>query len=274
MLKTILSNSKTILSNPNTKKVIILVNLVIIVALFGVYQYIDDNKDLVEGVINSNCCGGVQAGTHYKETDTKPPEYIRRCFRSSRDQGSVDYEWSGFPCSSADSAECCKNSDGSDLGECVATTEGGYCDKNDNKSIFRRGTSTSTNYVRRSNDKILDVNNTVDMEDYFFERDKTVSINSVSPDMKAFLERRDINSKFIQEHILDKNREKIKSITEAKLKAGDKYKTIQLKSGILFVHLVFVIGFALLIKPLIVQKIDGYYGVLLQRYLEFAGKTV
>jgi len=112
------------------------------------------------------------------------------------------------------------------------------------------------------------------MEDYFFERDKTVSINSVSPDMKAFLERRDINSKFIQEHILDKNREKIKSITEAKLKAGDKYKTIQLKSGILFVHLVFVIGFALLIKPLIVQKIDGYYGVLLQRYLEFAGKTV
>jgi len=35
-----------------------------------------------------------------------------------------------------------------------------------------------------------------------------------------------------------------------------------------------VIGFSLLIRELIVQKIDGFYGLLSQKYLEFSGKTV
>ena len=275
MLKTILSNFKTILNNSNTKKVIILINLVIIVALFGVYQYVDDyTEDLVEGVINTNCCGGVQGGVHYQETDTRPPEYIRRCFRSRRDNGEVNYEWSGFPCSDADSAECCQNSDGTDLGQCVPTSKGGYCELNNTNKIFRRGKSTSSNYIKRSDDKLLDINNTVDMEDYFFDRDKHVSREALSPDMKQFLRRRDRNSKFIQGHILDHNREKIKNNTEAKLKASEEHKKIQIKSTILFVHLIFVIGFALLIRGLIVQKIDGFYGILSQRYLEFTGKNV
>ncbi len=267
---------KSILNNPNTKHIILSVNLVIIVALFGVYQYIDDyyGDNIIEGVINSNCCGGVQAGVHYQETDTKPPDYIRRCFRSSRDGGSIDYEWSGFPCTTSGSTDCCKNSDGTDLGECVPTSGGGYCEYNNKKQLFKRGDSTSSNYIKRSNDKILDVNNTIDMEDYFFERDKNIINKGLSPDMEAFLQRRDINSKFIQEHILDKNREKIKKNTEARIKASEHHKIIQLKSTILAVHLFFVIGFSFLIKDLIIQQIDGYYGVILQRYLEFAGKTV
>ena len=119
-------------NNPNTKKMITLACLVVIIALFGVYQCVDDyyTDDIVEGVINTNCCGGVQAGVHYQETDTKPPDYIRRCFRSRRDNGEVVYEWSGFPCSDADSTECCQNPDGSDLGQCVPTTKGGYCESN------------------------------------------------------------------------------------------------------------------------------------------------
>ena len=136
-------------NNPNTKKMITLACLVVIIALFGVYQCVDDyyTDNIVEGVINSNCCGGVQVGVHYQETDTKPPDYIRRCFRSRRDNGEVVYEWSGFPCSDADSAECCQNPDGSDLGQCVPTTKGGYCESNNTKKIFRRE-NTASNYIK------------------------------------------------------------------------------------------------------------------------------
>ena len=261
-------------NNPNTKKMITLTCLVIIVALFGVYQCVDDyyKDDIVEGVRNSNCCGGIEAGVHYQETDRKPPDYIRRCFRSSRENGPVEYEWSGFPCSDANSAECCKKSDGTDLGKCVPTTGGGYCDGN-KKSIFRRGDIYSTNYIKRRDDKIIDINNTIDMEDYFYKRDKNISGGALSPDMKAFLERRDQNSNFLQSHILDRNRNKIKKTAEAKLKAMEEHKIIQIKSMILVVHLIFVLGFSLLIKGLIIQQIDGYYGLISQRYSEFLGKS-
>ena len=265
-----------IFNNPNTKQMITLACLIIIMALFGVYQCVDDyyNDNIVEGVINTNCCGGAQGGVHYQETDTRPPEYIRRCFRSTRNNGHVDYEWSGFPCSDAESAECCQNPDGTDLGQCNPTTKGGYCELNNNKQIFRRGKSTASNYVKRGDDKLLDINNTVDMEDYFFERDQNISREALSSDMKEFLNRRDRNSNFIQKHILDHNRGKIKERTEAKLKASEEHKKIQIKSTILFVHLIFVLGFALLIRGLIVQKIDGFYGILSHKYLEFTGKTV
>jgi len=269
-----------IFNNPNTKKMITLACLVIIVALFGVYQYVDDyytdeyNKNnIVEGVINSNCCGGVQSGVHYQETDTRPPEYIRRCFRSNRDNGELVYEWSGFPCTSTDSKDCCQNKDGIVLGDCVPTSGGGYCNLNDKKKIFRRGEETATNYIKRSDDKIIDINNTIDMEDYFYERDKNISGGALSPDMKAFLERRDENSKYIQSHILERNRDRIKKETEAKLKANEEHKIIQIKSTILAIHLIFVLGFALLIKDLIIERIDSYYGFILQRYLEFLGKS-
>ena len=229
--------------------------------------------DLIEGVRNTNCCGGIEGGVHYQETDTKPPDYIRRCFRSRRDNGEVVYEWSGFPCTNKDSSECCQNSDGTDLGECVASSGGGYCESGNNRRIFRRGKATSSPYIKRSTDKILDVNNTLDMEDYFYERDKNISGGALSPDMKAFLERRDQNSKFLQSHILDRNRDKIKRNTEAKLKASEEHKIVQIKSTILAIHLLFVLGFSLLIKDLIIQKIDSYYGLISQRYLEFLGKS-
>ena len=265
---------KNLFNNPNTKKMITLTCLVVIIALFGVYQHIDDyyKDNTVEGVRNSNCCGGVEAGVHYQETDRKPPDYIRRCFRSNRENGSVEYEWNGFPCTSTDSKECCKNQDGTDLGKCVPTTGGGYCDGT-KKTIFRRGEENSTNYIKRSDDKIIDINNTIDMEDYFYERDKNLSGGALSPDMKAFLERRDQNSKFIQSHILDRNRDKIRRETEAKLKANEEHKIVQIKSTILAIHLLFVLGFSLLIKDLIIQKIDSYYGLISQRYLEFLGKS-
>ena len=37
---------------------------------------------------------------------------------------------------------------------------------------------------------------------------------------------------------------------------------IQIKDTILAVHLIFVLGFALLIKDLVIKDIDGYYSIL------------
>jgi hypothetical protein len=258
---------------------IIPINIVIIIILSIAYKYYDNKhmngKDTIEGVRNTTCCGGVEAGVHYQETDTRPPDYIRRCFRSRRDNGEVVYEWSGFPCSDKDSNDCCQNSDGSDLGECVPTTSGGYCETPDHtRNIFRRGDATSSGYIKRSNDKLLDINNTIDMEDYFYDRSEAQHNSGLSPDMLAFLERRDKNSKFIQSHIVDKHRGEIRQRTEAKLQASEDKKTIQIKDTILAVHLLFVVGFALLVRELMVKEIDGFYDMLQRRYMEFAGKTM
>ena len=47
--------------------------------LYILYTFIEPPvKPLEEGIRNMGCCGGVEAGVHYQETDTRPPEYIRR----------------------------------------------------------------------------------------------------------------------------------------------------------------------------------------------------
>ncbi len=258
------------------KKYLLPINVLIIVVLFCAYHYVDteiDKQKLIEGVVNSNCCGGIEAGVHYKETDRKPPNYVRRCFRSRHDGGDVIYEWNTMPCSTADSAQCCKNSDGSDLGQCVASTGGGYCKNDMGEKIFRRGESTATSYIKRSDDNILDINNTIDMEDYFFDRSATKMEKTLSPDMLQFLKRRDRNNEFLQAHIVDRNRNKIKQLQEAKLKAQEEKKMIQIKDTILAVHLLFVLGFAFLVKDLMIKELDGYYTLVLSKYNEFLGKT-
>ena len=252
------------------KKYLLPLNILIIVVLFCAYHYVDteiDKNKIIEGVVNSNCCGGIEAGVHYNETDRQPPDYVRRCFRSRRDGTEVVYEWNTQPCSTEDSAECCKNSDGTDLGQCIPSTGGGYCRGSGRDTMFRRGESTATSFIKRSNDNILDINNTLDMEDYFFDRSATQMQGSLSQDMLDFLNRRDQNSKFIQAHIVDRNRDKIKQIQEAKMKAQKEKKLIQIKDTILAVHLIFVLGFAILIK-------DGYYTIVLNKYYEFSGKSV
>ncbi len=259
----------------NLKDLIIPVNLLIIIGYYFLTK--DDyntKEDTKEGVINTNCCGGIKGGVHYKETDRKPPDYVRRCFKSGRDNSEVVYQWSGFPCTSEDSSDCCTNMDGTDLGTCVPTKGGGYCESDMGNHIFRRGSSSASPYIKRSDDTILDINNTVDMEDYFYDRSSDEIAEKLSPDMLAFLRRRDKNDKYIQSHIIQQNKDRIKSITEQKLKAGDEKKFQQLRSTILAVHLIFVVTFAILIKDNIIADIQGFFTMLSQRYLEFAGKTI
>jgi len=261
--------------SPKTKqRIFVGGNLLVFCGL--VYILYTFTEPLKEGITNMGCCGGVEAGVHYQETDTRPPEYIRRCFRSERDSGTshIEYDWSGFPCSSEDGGQCCKTKEGRDKGECVPTTGGGYCKSDSGNTVFKRGDSDPSSYIKLGSDKLLDINDTLDMEDYFFDRSGSQLGQGMSTDMLAFMERRDQNNEFLQSHIIDKNRAKIKDLTEKKLKAGTEKKELQIKSTITFVHILCVLAFSLVIKDLIIKYIDDFYTLIYTRYLEFSGRTV
>lgn len=258
----------------NIKYFFIPLNIFILLGLYYLLQYLEKQKSLVEGVINSNCCGGIEAGVHYQETDTSPPDYVRRCFKSSRINGEIVYDWSGFPCSSEDSVQCCTDSDGRDIGQCIPSTKGGYCKDGNSNKIFRRGESSASSYIKRSDDNLIDINNTVEMEDYFYDRSQGDRERNMSSDMINFLNRRDRNSAYIQSHIVERNRQEIMRQVQARQDATKDKKRMQIKTSIIAVHLLFLLTFAILIKDLIIKDIDTYYDMLAVRYLEFTGKTI
>ena len=258
----------------STKRILFYVNMGILLILGCMYMSQSGfaiSEFTIEGITNMNCCGGIQPGVHYRETDTSPPEFVRRCFKSRRDNGSVSYDWNGFPCSSEDSPQCCPGIEDS---ECIPTTKGGYCRSESGNKVFRRGESVASPYIKRGNDNLLDINNSLDMEDYFYNRDGGSGGGQMSPDMESFLRRRDQNSEYIQSHVIEINRNRLQRETAQRAEAETETKTQQIKSTILFLHLLFLISFALVIKDLIIKDIDGFYTSLGIKYAEFTGKGV
>jgi hypothetical protein len=258
--------------NDTTKQYLFMgVNFIILISLIYIlYSY---TNPLKEGITNMGCCGGVEAGVHYQETDLRPPDYIKRCFSSTRDSSTshIDYQWNGFPCSSHDGEQCCPDVSNA---ECVPTTGGGYCKSDLGNKVFKRGANNPSSYIKLGSDKLLDINDTLDMEDYFFDRSKGQLSSKMSPDMLAFMERKDQNNEYIKSHIIDKNRAKIKEHTEQKIKAETEKKELQIKTTITFVHIICVLGFSIVIKDLIIKYIDDFYSLLNTRYLEFSGKKL
>jgi hypothetical protein len=251
--------------NLDIKEFIILINVILILGLC--YMFKKNKKQIIEPVTNSNCCGGIEPGVHYQETDTRPPEYVRKCFKSERDQsdGHISYTWDSFPCT-RNGSNCCGD------GECIPTTKGGYCKKpNGENTIYNRGGKEEP-YIQYSDDNLLDINNTIDMKDYFYKRSSKLKGKNLTPDMIAFLKRRDKNFKYIQEHNIENRRAEIKAKTEAKLKASEEKKNIQIKDTIIAIHLIMIIIFSLVIKELIINRIDSYYDFINLKYLEFLGK--
>ena len=113
-----------------SNKSILLINSAILLALgIALYGLSKQKQSIVqEGITNMNCCGGIVSGTHYQETDTEPPEYMRRCFTSERsDTGEVEYDWHGFPCSTTGSGECCPGLESRDARRPWLPTNKRYC---------------------------------------------------------------------------------------------------------------------------------------------------
>ena len=90
----------------------------LIFLIFIVIIFILNEKKLIEPTILS-CCGGMNLNRgDYKESDTKPPERWKRCFKKG--------EWDSFPCTSSESKKCCGGK-----GKCRPTRYGGKCELND-----------------------------------------------------------------------------------------------------------------------------------------------
>jgi hypothetical protein len=160
------------------------VNILIFIGL--VYLTYTMRPKLIEGVIETNCCGGIKPGVHYRETDKRPPEYVRRCFKSTGDGG---YKWSGFPCTQKESEQCCSG-DKSD--KCVPSSLGGYC-KSDGGDYIYEYKKDKQPYLQFSSDKLLDIDNIIDMKDYFYNRSKDSNLQSLSLEMRQFMARKDEN---------------------------------------------------------------------------------
>ncbi len=87
------------------------------------------SPDVKEGVINTNCCGGIRLNRNdFSEGDENPPDIISKCFRDPD-------EWESMPCTNANSNICCGGE-----GRCIPTRQGGMCEKtlgNNRKEYFQ-----------------------------------------------------------------------------------------------------------------------------------------
>ena len=252
----------------------IVINLVILSGLL--YLCYIMNTD-IEGISNMNCCGGIEAGVHYSETDTRPPEYVRHCFKSDNQDGKTVYQWNGFPCTSNEAAECC---DGSTIGnntkgECIATGNGGYCKQEGDDSInfyFKKREEVASAYIDSDSDTELDINNPIDMQDYFYKKSTEDNTRYISPEMKRFMSRRDSNENIVRDTIVSNAASKVELTKTIQEKNMEKLQNDETIYTITFIHILILITTAIIIRRLIVIKIQSYLDVIYIQYLKFSGR--
>jgi len=239
-------------------------NVLIFIGLLGLYCYISHDDDIVEGVLRTSCCGGIQPGVHYSETDTKPPHFVKRCFKK-RNDGS--YQWSGFPCTQSDGGDCCP-----DMGEseCVATTKGGYC-RTDDGDYYFRGTNKKL-YMKRHKDEPLDIDDANDMEDYY--KDRKGKGKYISKEMRQFIARRTKNETYVEEHLRHRRKANADAMLESKNKLEEQSKHIEIITSVSLIHLLFLVVFSILIREEIIHNINGFYELMNTQYLNFTGKNI
>ncbi len=280
MLYSNMGKSKT--TKSTMKQVFVGGNILLLtgLVLYAFKYFIDMKEDeLKEGVRNMNCCGGIEAGVHYKETDTKPPPYVQRCFKSGdgiENEGTI-YTWDGFPCTSKDSSECCNGGDGEfGKGTCIATSKGGYCRSNSDSSnfIFNRRESEPSIYLKHSNDRVIDINDINDMKDYFFERGERDTSGGLSREMREFNRRKEQNEAYMERQLLNKKIQSNAVNKDKQNKLDEQQKSIQITTTLTIIHLLFIVTFAIVIRELIIEKIEGFYDFLGTQYATFQGKTV
>jgi len=219
-----------------------------------------------------NCCGGVEEGVHYSETDTKPPPYIRRCFKSRSDAGETVYQWSGFPCSNKNSKDCC-NEGGTSIGDCIPTTKGGFCkDSTGSDKVFYKHKSKSNPYMKRGNDNILDINDVIDMKDYYYSRREDSTKKSMSPDMQRFMARRSKNEKYMEQHIINKGKKTVMADQAKRDSLETQKKYEQVVKSITIIHLLALVVISVTIRHALVARIQIVLNAAEKLYREFSGK--
>jgi hypothetical protein len=251
-------------------------NVVIFIGLVLLYWYL--NKDINEGIENMGCCGGIVAGIHYSETDTEPPKYVSRCFKSeldiNEDTPTTLYTWNSFPCTGK-TTDCCGG-----VGECVASKKGGYCEKEDDlRFIYQRNNGDiQTDYVIDSDDTAIDIGSPRDMGDYYNERNTDEQFKDIdeSYERQRFMSRMSKNKKYMLQAVKSKaanNREgeKINKINEI---VSEKKKYKQILYTITLIHLLFLMVIAYVLRFSIIAHIQTFGDILNIQTQTFKGNTL
>jgi len=258
----------------SSKETFFYCNVMILIGLITLYYKM--NKNIKEGVTNMDCCGGIEAGVHYSETDTKPPAYVRRCFKSQDQSGETEYDWSGFPCSGKESSECCDGKEGYGKGDCIATSKGGYCKSRDDKGefVFRRRHDKPKPYIKRSNDNIIDVNNVNDMKDYFYDRGSSKSKQRKSPEMQRFMARRNRNEAYMEQQLINKKTTTNQQKESSQHKIKEQQENLQIVMTVTIIHILCLIVIVITIRHAIILKIQTVLSMFYLQYLKYSGKTI
>jgi hypothetical protein len=227
----------------------------------------------IEGVTNMNCCGGIEPGIHYSETDTEPPRYVRRCFQSSADGGSTNYDWSGFPCTGQSSSKCCGGK-----GTCVASSGGGYCEGDTGNFVYNRRSRKRTPYMKRRGDNILNVNNVDDMEQYFYNTSYRPGGSrwqtTLTPEMQRFMYRMGKNQGYVSSELTKSSIELEKAKQASRNEVATQTQNRQITYWITFIHVLLIVAVSITIKEAVIAKIQGFLNMLYMQYLNFSGKAL
>jgi len=249
-------------------------NALIIILLFVafVYTYAKGKQQNKEGITNMNCCGGIKSGKHYSESDKIPPRFVRRCFKSQRQGGELNYEWDGFPCTSVGSKQCCGGA-----GKCVPSTKGGYCKNNGvNKDmpttyVYRRGSSDHKSFIPTSKDIDLDLNNAIQMKKYF---KKNTDPALLSAREKLYNKKRTTIRNQVTKKMQDIIMKKKGRVAKNRDLLDDQKKERQIITAISIIYLVFLITFSIIIKDQIIAIIPSYYQSASFSFDTFRGKNL
>ena len=91
-----------------SNKSVLLINSAVLLALgIALYGLSKQKQSIVQRNYQYELLWGYCSGGHYQETDTEPPEYIRRCFRKDLIREKLSMIGTGFHCSTTGSGECC-----------------------------------------------------------------------------------------------------------------------------------------------------------------------
>ena len=216
----------------NNHKLLLLVTVGIFASTLGVI--------LNEGT-NQNCCGGVIAGTHFLESDTKPPKIIKRCFASSDD-------WNGRPCSNDDSDKCCGEG-----GQCIPTERGGYCKTSSGNKVYRGGKLQNT----------LRLGTRIDLDDPdSYSGDSDLELTG-----EDLYERRRVERDEAIREKRDKEYGNLGYTSEEAL--------ISDTQTVLFwgymIHLVFILSLSFALKDSLALLMQGFYDTTVAKYRQFQG---
>ena len=126
--------------------------------------------------------------------------------------------------------------------------------------------------MKRGNDNILDINDVIDMKDYYYSRREDSTKKSMSPDMQRFMARRSKNEKYMEQHIINKGKKTVMADQAKRDSLETQKKYEQVVKSITIIHLLALVVISVTIRHALVARIQIVLNDAEKLYREFSGK--